>query len=188
MFGVLGASIFLPFVATAPIPVLTNNLLDDFSQVPTPTDDVGPELVARPRPWSMGHTTRFILCRGPVSSPFDDTTFALLWFVFQANVPERQSLFQTGWFVESLLRQTRIIHIIRANRVPFVPSRASWPLMVTTALIRAAGRGLPFSPPGPALGLTPLPARYGPLVALALLCYALLAQLVKTWLARKGWG
>ena len=88
----------------------------------------------------------------------------------------------------SLLTQTLIIHVIRTSRVPFVQSRASWPLLVTTALIRAAGMGLPFSPPGPALGLTPLPARYGPLVALALLCYALLAQLVKTWLARKGWG
>ena len=135
----------------------------------------------------MGQITRFILCLGPVSSLFDYTTFALLWFVFQANVPKKQALFQTGWFVESLPRQTLIIHIIRANRVPFVQGRASWPLMVTTALVMAAGMGLPFSPPGPALGLTPLPALYGPLVALTLLCYALLAQLVKTWLARKGW-
>ena len=171
----------------APIQVLTNNLLYDFSQVPIPTDDVDPELVARPRPWSMGQITRFILCLGPVSSLFDYTTFALLWFVLKANVPERQALFQTGWFVESLLTQTLIIHIIRTNRVPFVQSRASWPLTLTTVVVMAVGMWLPFSPLGPALGFTPLPVLYWPLVALTLLGYVLLTQLVKSWLARKGW-
>ena len=89
--------------------------------------------------------------------------------------------------MESLLRQTLIIHILRANRVPFVQSRASWALMVTTALIMAAGRGLPFSPPGPALGLTGLPALYWRVVALSVRGYVLLRLLVKSWLARKGW-
>ena len=187
MFGVLGASIFLPFVATAPIQVLTNNLLDDFSQVPTPTDDVGPELVARPWPWSMGQTARFILCLGPVSSLFDYTTFALLWFVLKANVPERQALFQTGWFVESLLTQTLIIHIIRTNRVPFLQSVASGAMMLTTVLIMLVGIWLPFSPLAPALDFTPLPWLYWPLLLLTLVCYVLLTQGVKSWLLRKGW-
>src|SRR6202011_4582772 len=126
MFSVLGASIFLPFVPMAPIQVLTNNLLYDFSQVPIPTDDVDPELIARPRPWSMSQISRFILFIGPISSIFDYTTYFIMLYVF--GCWDKPSLFQTGWFVESLLTQTLIIHIIRTNRVPFLQSRARWPL------------------------------------------------------------
>jgi Mg2+-importing ATPase len=97
------------------------------------------------------------------------------------------SLFQTGWFVESLLTQTLIIHVIRTNRIPFLQSRASWPLMVTTAIIMAIGAWLPSSPIGPWLGFTPLPLLYWPLLALTLFCYVLLTQGVKMWLIRKAW-
>jgi Mg2+-importing ATPase len=96
-------------------------------------------------------------------------------------------LFQTGWFVESLLTQTLIIHIIRTNRVPFLQSRASWPLTLTSALIMVFGIWLPSSPIGPALGFTPLPGLYWPLLAATLLGYVVLTQGVKTWLLRKGW-
>jgi Mg2+-importing ATPase len=185
MFSVLGASIFLPFVPMAPIQVLTNNLLYDFSQVPIPTDEVDPEQVARPRPWSMGQITRFILFVGPISSVFDYTTFFLMLYVFDCW--DSPALFQTGWFVESLLTQTLIIHVIRTARIPFVQSRASWPLTATTLLVMGVGVWLPFSPLAPALGLTALPPLYWPLVALTLLGYVLLTQFVKTWLARKRW-
>src|SRR5207245_409298 len=157
MLSVLGASFFLPFVPMAPIQVLTNNLLYDFSQVPIPTDDVDPELIARPRPWSMSQITRFILFIGPISSIFDYTTYFIMLYVFNCWDPARAPLFQTGWFVESLLTQTLIIHIIRTNRVPFLQSLASWPLTVTSAIIMVLGMWLPFSPVGPALGFTPLP-------------------------------
>ena len=196
MFSVLGASIFLPFLPMASLQILTNNLLYDFSQVPIPTDDVDPEQVAKPRPWSMGQITRFILFIGPTSSIFDYTTFFIMIFVFgcwitpgdespaaQANV----HLFQTGWFVESLLTQTLIIHIIRTNRVPFLQSVASWPLIVTSAIIMAVGMWLPFSPLGPVLGFEHLPPLYWPLVFLTLICYAVLTHLVKTWLFHRGW-
>ena len=133
MFSVLGASVFLPFVPMAPLQILTNNLLYDFSQVPIPTDDVDPEQIAAPRPWSMSDITRFILFIGPCSSVFDYTTYFIMLYVFGCWDPARASLFQTGWFVESLLTQTLIIHVIRTNRIPFLQSRASWPLMVTTA-------------------------------------------------------
>ncbi|HEV3255559.1 MAG TPA: magnesium-translocating P-type ATPase [Gemmataceae bacterium] len=185
MFSVLGASIFLPFVPMAPIQVLTNNLLYDFSQVPIPTDDVDPELIARPRPWSMSQISRFILFIGPISSIFDYTTYFIMLYVF--GCWDKPSLFQTGWFVESLLTQTLIIHIIRTNRVPFLQSRASWPLTVTSALIMVFGMWLPFSPVGPALGFEPLPGLYWPLVAATLFCYVVLTQLVKTWLFRRAW-
>src|SRR5262249_54559781 len=103
MFSVLGASIFLPYVPMEPIQILTNNLLYDFSQVPIPTDDVDPEQIARPRPWSVAQISRFILFIGPCSSIFDYTTFFIMLYVFGCWDPALKSLFQTGWFVESLL-------------------------------------------------------------------------------------
>ena len=109
---------------------------------------------------------------------------------WNGNPAERahyEDLFQTGWFVESLLTQTLIIHIIRTNRIPFFQSRASWPLIVMTALVMLAGMWLPYSPIGPSLGFAPLPGLYWPLIFLTLLCYTLLTQGVKVWLLRKKW-
>jgi Mg2+-importing ATPase len=207
MFSVIGASAWLPFVPMAPIQVLTNNLLYDFSQVPIPTDNVGPQQTAMPRPWHMGQIARFILCIGPISSIFDYTTYAMMWFVFHcrnihlAPPPElaarfahapiddsyAASLFHTGWFVESLMTQTLIIHVIRTNLLPFVQSRASWQLTLTTLLIMAVGAWLPYSPFSAALGFVPLPPLFWPLLGCTLLCYVGLTQLVKTWLIKKDW-
>jgi Mg2+-importing ATPase len=108
-------------------------------------------------------------------------------YVFGCWDPARASLFQTGWFVESLLTQTLIIHVIRTNRIPFLQSWASWPLIVNTALIMSLGAWLPCSPIGPALGFTTLPPLYWPILALTLLGYVLLTQVVKTWLFHRGW-
>jgi Mg2+-importing ATPase len=196
MFSVLGASVFLPFMPMAPIQILTNNLLYDFSQVPIPTDEVDPELIAKPRPWSMQQITRFILFIGPCSSIFDYTTFFMMLYVFHCwilpddnkDVSEYKAhLFQTGWFVESLLTQTLIIHIIRTNRLPFVNSRASWPLTLTTLAVMAIGIALPYTPLGPALEFEPLPLWYWPLLVLTLVLYVLVTQGVKTWLMKRGW-
>jgi Mg2+-importing ATPase len=117
----------------APIQVLTNNLLYDFSQVPIPADAVDEEQVARPRPWNIGEIKRFIFFIGPISSIFDYTTFFVMLWVFNCWDPSRASLFQTGWFVESLMTQTLIIHVIRTNKIPFLQSRASWPLTAHNA-------------------------------------------------------
>jgi Mg2+-importing ATPase len=187
MFSVLGASVFLPFVPMAPLQILTNNLLYDFSQIPIPTDDVDPEQIAAPRPWSMHDLTRFILFIGPCSSVFDYTTFFIMLYVFGCWDPARAALFQTGWFVESLLTQTLIIHVIRTNKIPFIQSRASVALMATTVGIMLLGIWLPSSPLGPVLGFTPLPHLYWPLVALTLLAYVVLTQLVKAWLIHRRW-
>ena len=187
MFSVLGASVFLPFVPMAPLQILTNNLLYDFSQVPIPTDDVDPELIAAPRPWSMRDLTRFILFIGPCSSVFDYTTYFIMLYVFGCWDPGRAGLFQTGWFVESLLTQTLIIHVIRTNKIPFVQSRASVALMATTVGIMLFGLWLPSSFLGPALGFEHLPHLYWPLIALTLLAYVVLTQAVKVWLHRRKW-
>jgi Mg2+-importing ATPase len=187
MFSVLGASAILPFVPMAPIQILTNNLLYDFSQVPIPTDDVDPEQIAAPRPWSMHDLTRFILFIGPCSSVFDYTTYLIMLYVFGCWEPNHASLFQTGWFVESLLTQTLIIHVIRTNRIPFLQSRASVPLIATTVGIMLFGLWLPSSPLGPHLGLTHLPHLYWPLLAATLFAYVVLTQVVKTWLHHRSW-
>jgi Mg2+-importing ATPase len=187
MFSVLGASAFLPYIPMAPIQVLTNNLLYDFSQVPIPTDAVDEEQVALPRPWNIGEITRFILFIGPISSIFDYTTFFVMLWVFNCWDPSRASVFQTGWFVESLMTQTLIIHVIRTNKIPFLQSRASWPLTVTTLSIMAFGMWLPYSPLASSLGLTHLPRMYWPILMLTLLSYVLLTQTMKVWLLRKRW-
>jgi hypothetical protein len=124
---------------------------------------------------------------GPCSSIFDYTTFLIMLFVFKCWLPADAALFQTGWFVESLLTQTLIIHIIRTNRIPFIQSRASWPLIITTAAIMMVGVWLPFSPIAGALGFRALPGLYWPLLILTLMCYVVVTQTVKVWLLRKAW-
>jgi Mg2+-importing ATPase len=188
MLSVVGASAFLPFMPMAPIQILTNNLLYDFSQVPIPADNVDPEQTSRPRPWSMNDITKFILLIGPCSSVFDYTTYLLMYFVFGANTPAHASLFQTGWFVESLITQTLIIHVIRTNKMPLVQSRASWPMGLTTLAVIVAGLYLPYSPVAGALGFTPLPAFYWPFLLITVGCYLALTQAVKTWLLKKAWS
>jgi Mg2+-importing ATPase len=187
MFSVLGASAFLPFLPMAPIQVLTNNLLYDFSQVPIPADAVDAEQVARPRPWNITEIRRFILFVGPISSIFDYTTFFVMLWVFNCWDPGHSSLFQTGWFVESLMTQTLIIHVIRTNKIPFLQSRASRSLTLTTLFIMAFGMWLPYSPLSSALGLTHLPHLYWPILMLTLLAYMGLTQIIKVWLLRKHW-
>jgi Mg2+-importing ATPase len=187
MFSVLGASARLPFLPMAPIQILANNMLYDMSQIPIPTDAVDEEQVSRPRPWNIAEITRFILFIGPISSIFDYTTFFVMWYIFKCNIPAMASLFQSGWFVESLMTQTLIIHVIRTNKIPFIQSRASWPLTVTSLVIMAIGGWLPFSPLASSLGLTRLPILYWPILLATLFCYVALTQLVKMWLLRKRW-
>ncbi len=208
MFSVIGASAWLPYLPMQPLQILTNNLLYDFSQVPIPTDNVGPQQTAKPRPWHIGEIAKFIVFIGPLSSIFDYTTYLLMWFVFKCNhlglMPPSNllsrfppdddpnktyaaALFSTGWFVESLMTQTLIIHVIRTNLLPFVQSRASWQLTMTTLLIMGIGAFLPYSPVAAKLGFVPLPALYWPFLACTLLCYVALTQIVKTWLIRKAW-
>lgn len=178
MFSVLGASVLLPFLPMTPIQILTNSLLYDFSQTAIPTDSVDPETLERPRKWDIGGIARFILFVGPVSSIFDYATFIFLLGFYDAW--EKPALFQTGWFVESLLTQTMIIHVIRTNRIPFFQSRASGALMATTFFACLVGAALPYSPLAPLLGFTPLPASYWPVIGGFLVAYAFLAHFVKT--------
>jgi Mg2+-importing ATPase len=185
MFSVLGASLFLPFLPMAPIQVLTNNLLYDFSQTAIPTDNVDEDYLTSPRQWDIGNIFKFMVFIGPISSIFDYATYGMMLYVFDSwtNPP----LFQTGWFVESLLTQTLIIHIIRTAKIPFIESRASAALIATTLVVCIVGIALPFTWAGSALGFVALPWLYWPMVAGMLLSYAVLTHLVKAWFVRR-WG
>jgi len=187
MFSVLGASAFLPYQPMLPIQILTNNLLYDFSQVAIPTDNVSPRLLAKPQPWDIGEITRFILFIGPVSSIFDYTTFFVMLYLFHCWVPSGAALFHTGWFVESLMTQTLIIHVIRTRQIPFIQARASTALTITTVVIMAISAWLPYSPLAKMLALVPLPALFWPILLATLVCYVVLTQLVKMWLIRMKW-
>lgn len=183
MFSVVGASWFLPFLPMLPIQVLTNNLLYDFSQTTIPTDEVDADWLTKPRQWTIDEIKRFILFIGPISSIFDYLTFFIMLYVFKAWTDP--ALFRTGWFVESLFTQTLIIHVIRTNKIPFIESRASWPLIVSSLLIVAVGAWLTVSPLADALGFVPLPPMYWLLLAGMLSGYVVMTQVVKTWFVRR---
>ncbi|MBF0480399.1 MAG: magnesium-translocating P-type ATPase [Desulfovibrionaceae bacterium] len=183
MFSVLGASAFLPFLPMLPIQILINNLMYDFSQTAIPTDNVDEDFLKLPRRWRIEDIKRYILYLGPISSIFDYATFFLMLYVFDCwdNAP----LFQTAWFVESLLSQTLIVHVIRTDKVPFIQSRASIALTLTTLTICVAGVWSPFSPFAEYLGLVLPPSGYWWRLGLILFCYMTLTQILKTWLVRK---
>ena len=183
MFSVVGASAFLRFLPMLPIQVLTNNLLYDFSQTTIPTDEVDADWLIKPRKWEIGGILRFILFIGPISSIFDYLTFFMMLYLF--NCWHNPALFHTGWFVESLFTQTLIIHVIRTNKIPFLQSWASWPLILTSIIIVAVGAGLTVSPLAGALGFVALPPRYWLLLSVILVCYVVLTQLMKTWFYRR---
>ena len=183
MFSVLGGSLFLPFLPMLPIQVLSNNLLYDFSQTTIPTDEVDQEWLARPRKWDISSLRRFILFIGPISSIFDYMTYFIMLYVF--NCWNNPTLFHTGWFVESLFTQTLIIHVIRTNKIPFIESRASKPLILTSIIIVGVGAWLTVSPLASILGFVALPPLYWLLLAGMLVAYVVLTQIVKVWFIRR---
>jgi len=209
MFSVVGASWFFPFLPMQPVQILLNNLLYDVSQTAIPLDNVDAEFAAKPQAWDIGFIQRFMVWIGPISSIFDYATFGLMWFGlkcsqyltlvappeladqfknvnpgdprFDPNATYGAHLFNTAWFVESLLTQTLIVHIIRTDRVPFFQSQASWPLTMTTLLIMLVGALIPYSPFASALGMVPLPAVFWPVCLGYLVAYGFLTHGVKTW-------
>ncbi|MEI8054845.1 MAG: magnesium-translocating P-type ATPase [bacterium] len=183
MFSVIGASAFLPFLPMLPIQVLLNNLLYDFSQIPIPTDRVDNDWLQKPRKWAIGKISWFIVFLGPISSIFDYATYFLMLYIF--NCWDNPALFQTGWFVESIFTQTLIIHVIRTNKIPFIQSWASWPLIASSLIVVGIGAWLPISPFATAFGFVALPSLYWLFLAIIIFSYIVLAQIVKTWFFRK---
>ncbi|MFJ7158907.1 magnesium-translocating P-type ATPase [Streptomyces sp. NPDC101118] len=185
VFSVLVASAFIPFQPMLAIMLLVQNLVYDIAQLATPWDRMDEEYLRRPRNWDARGIGRFMVVIGPISSVFDIAMFVIMWNVFGANSEAHQALFQSGWFIEGLLSQTLVVHMIRTRKVPFVQSRASWPVMVMTVLAVLTGLFLPFSPLASSLGFVPVPMSYFPWLVGVLLAYCTLTQLVKTWYVRR---
>jgi Mg2+-importing ATPase len=195
MFSVLGGSVIVPFLPMRPIQVLSNNLLYDISQTGIPLDNVDVEYLAKPRKWNIKSIQRFMFFIGPISSIFDYATYFLMLYYFGCKAyatttdPALQThyeqLFQTGWFVESLLTQTLIVHIIRTNRIPFIQSIASRSMLFTTISIMAIGCWLPYSPFASWLGFTPLPPVFFVWMLAFLVAYSVLTHLVKSWFIKR---
>ncbi|MFS4470919.1 magnesium-translocating P-type ATPase [Chryseobacterium sp. T20] len=185
MFSMIGASALLPFLPMLPLQILTQNLLYDISQSSIPWDTMDKDFLEKPKKWDAGSIKKFMLYIGPLSSIFDYVTFAILFFIFKANTPEQQGLFQTGWFVEGLLSQTLIVHIIRTKKIPFIQSWAATPVVALTSLIMLIGILIPFSPMAVYLKMQPLPLSYFPYLIGILTGYCVLTQFVKQWFIRK---
>jgi Mg2+-importing ATPase len=180
MFSMAGASLILPFLPMLPIQVLLNNFLYDLSEVPIPMDDVDDELLAQPRHWDIKFIRNFMLVLGSVSSIFDFLTFGLLLWVFNAT----ETLFQTGWFMESLATQVLVIFVIRTRGSP-LRSRPN-PLLAGTSLIVAAvGVLLPYTAIGRWFGFVPLPLTFLAALGAMVVCYLVLAEGVKRWFYRR---
>lgn len=192
MLSVLVASAFLPFLPMIPLQILLLNLIYDISQIAIPWDNVDASYLLKARKWDASSIRRFMLIIGPTSSVFDIATFLLLWFVFGYNKvgdPNLVRLFQTGWFIESLLSQTLIIHLIRTEKIPFIQSRASWQVLLMTTLLMTIGIILPFSPINGAISMAALPPAYFGYLTILLLGYGTLLQITKYFYIRtfKQW-
>lgn len=196
MFSVVGGSFFLPFLPMAPIQVLVNNLLYDASQVGIPADRVDDEYLDTPRRWNIANIRWFMLWVGPISSIFDYATFFLMLYGFNcylfgapgtsaADKEHYEMLFHTGWFVESLLTQTLIVHIIRTRKIPFFQSCASPVLLFTSAVVMIMGGLLPYMPFASYIGLVPLPASFWGWLVLFLISYSVITHHVKVWFFKK---
>ena len=196
MFSVVGASYLFPFLPMKPVQILLNNLLYDFSQTGIPTDNVDNEIIEKPLKWNIDNIKKFMIYIGPISSIFDYATFALMWFFFgcsgfliggigNAQTDYFEKLFQTGWFVESLLTQTLIVHIIRTRKIPFFKSHASLPMTLTTVVIMLIAGWLPYSPVADMLGFVALPFAYWLWIFGFLLIYSFITHFVKVWFIKK---
>jgi Mg2+-importing ATPase len=180
MLSAAGASTFLPFLPMLPSQILLNNLLYDASQLAIPTDTVDPEQLTRPSRWDIGLIRRFMLVFGPISSLFDFATFATMLWVFHAD----ETLFHTGWFVESLATQTLVLFVIRTRRTPFFHSHPSVPLLTAVLAAVTIGAILPTTPLARDLGFTPLPGDFFVALTLMVATYLALAELGKHYFFR----
>jgi Mg2+-importing ATPase len=185
VFSVLVASALLPFLPMIPVVALLQNLAYDLSMLTLPWDRVDSRDLVGPRRWESRTLPSFMMRIGPLSSIFDITTFAVMWFVFSANTPAEASLFQSGWFVESIISQTLIVHLLRTRKVPFAESRASVPVLLATGAVCVFGLILPFTGFGVGLGLAPLPWTDFPWLILTLGAYVLVVQVAKKLYIRR---
>lgn len=185
MISVIVASIFLPFLPMLPVQILTQNLLCDFSQMGIPFDSVDKEYIKKPRKWETDSIKSFMAYLGPLSSIFDILCFAVLWWAIGANSIELAPLFQSGWFVFGTVSQVLVIHIIRTGRVPFLQSKPSLPLIVSSLIVVVVAIAIGFTKLAIGIDMMPLPVAFAPWLVLILAGYFLSAQLIKNLYIRR---
>lgn len=181
MLSVTGASLFLPFLPMLPIQIILNNFLYDISQVAIPSDDVDEEYLYKSRPWNVEYIKKFMIFLGPVSSLFDFITYGVLLFIFHAS----ESFFHTGWFLESLVTQALVIHVIRTGKIPFIESKPSQFLIFTSIYIVTIGLIIPFTPLGRHFGFIQPPATYFIALLVIVASYLFMVHFVKSWFIKK---
>jgi len=197
MFSVVAASAFLPFLPMLPIQILVLNFIYDLSCTSIPWDHMDVDYLKKPRKWDASSIGKFMFWIGPTSSVFDVTTYIIMFFIICPAVCGGPygapgvnnilfiSLFNAGWFVESLWSQTLVIHMIRTPKIPFIQSRASFPVLLLTTLSITVGTIIPYTPFGKAIGMSGMPLSYFPWLAGMILCYMGLATFLKTMFIRK---
>jgi Mg2+-importing ATPase len=181
MFSAAGASLFLTFLPMAPVQILLNNLLYDMSESTIPTDNVDPEYTEKPKRWDISFIRRFMLFIGPMSSIFDFLTFFIMIFVFAAG----ESLFQTGWFIESLCTQTLVVFIIRTSKTPSYKSKPSKPLLISSLAVVVLALIIPFTPLGELFGFEPPPLLFYIILVGIVGTYLLLVETIKKWFYKR---
>lgn len=179
MISVIAASIFLPFLPMLPVQILTQNLLCDFSQMGIPFDSVDKEYIEKPRRWETKSIKSFMAFMGPLSSIFDILCFVVMWWIIGANTNELAPLFQCGWFVFGTVSQVLVIHMMRTAKIPFLQSKPSVPLVISTFVVAVIAVVVAFSGLAVGIDMMTLPLSFGPWLALLLGGYCLTAQLFK---------
>ncbi|MDR2867252.1 MAG: magnesium-translocating P-type ATPase [Acholeplasmatales bacterium] len=184
MFSLLIASIFLPFLPMLPIHILVQNLLNDFSQLGMPFDNVDNDYLQNPKKWDVKSILRFMLILGPVSSIFDILCFIILWFGFGYQSLATQALFQCGWFIFGTISQIVIIHFIRTKKIPFIQSKPSLSLAISSLSVVVLVLLIGFTIIGSAIDLAIMPVIFIPILIGLLILYSGSILLIK-WIYKK---
>ena len=179
MISVIVASAFLPFLPMLPVHILIQNLLNDFAQIGMPFDNVDNEYIQKPKTWNTEGIKKFMFRFGLISTFLDILCFIILWFVFKFNTIEQAVMFQSGWFVFGILSQTLIIHMIRTNKIPFVESKSSKQLLVSTFAVVIVTIIIAFTNISIIFDLSKLPYMYLFWIAILMSIYILFIQIYK---------
>lgn len=179
MISVIAASLLLPFLPMLPVQILTQNLLCDFSQMGIPFDDVDKEYLKKPHRWETKSIKSFMTFFGPLSSIFDILCYAVMWWAIGANKVELSPLFHCGWFVFGTISQVLVIHLIRTEKLPFVQSRPSMPLFLSTFIIAVLALVIGFTDLSVGFDMHRLPVQFIPWLAMILIGYLAAVQMMK---------
>ncbi len=199
VFSVLVASAFLPFLPMEAVHLILLNLIYDITCIAIPWDNVDEEYLKVPRKWDATSIRDFMLIIGPTSSIFDITTFALMFFMIAPQVVGSSwaaitdpamtllfiGVFQSGWFVLSMVSQTLVVHMIRTEKIPFIQSRASLVLSLLTVVGIAISIIIPYTGFGNSIGLAALPFNYYFWLVLTIFGYMVTVTIAKKYFIKK---